>query len=129
MKLSQVDEIKRKGSKNMLTVEKLREYGADVDDGLKRCMGSEDLYLRLVNKILSEETFDKLQKSLEEKDLDAAFEAAHALKGVVGNLSLTPLAEKISEITELLRSRTDMDYSEILNEILSLKTKLENLSK
>ena len=44
-------------------------------------------------------------------DLDAAFEAAHALKGVTGNLALTPIYEPVQVVTELLRSRTETDYS------------------
>ena len=29
----------------MLTVETLKEYGANVDEGLGRCMGNKELYL------------------------------------------------------------------------------------
>ena len=32
----------------MLTVEKLKEYGADTGEGLNRCMNNEAFYLRLV---------------------------------------------------------------------------------
>ena len=31
----------------MLTIEKLQNYGADVDEGLNRCMKNEAFYLRL----------------------------------------------------------------------------------
>ena len=33
----------------MLTIEKLKAYGANVDEGLSRCMNNETFYLRLVN--------------------------------------------------------------------------------
>lgn len=36
----------------MLTIEKLREYGANVDDGLTRCMGKEDFFFFLWEKCL-----------------------------------------------------------------------------
>lgn len=101
----------------MLTVDKLREYGADVDSGLERCMDSEDFYLKLVGRFPQEKSFVKLDQALAENDLDAAFEAAHALKGVAANLSLTPIYEPICEITELLRSRTQMDYHDKLEVI------------
>ena len=55
------------------------------------------------------------------------FKAAHALKGVSGNLSLTPLYEKVVEITELLRAETKMDYTDLLKGILEEKEKLEHL--
>lgn len=113
----------------MLSVEALREYGANVDEGLGRCMGNKDLYLRLVSTVPSEKSFGLLKDSLESGDLGAAFEAAHALKGITGNLALTPLYEPIVEITELLRARKDMDYTDILSDILLRKDELENISK
>ncbi|SHK83420.1 Hpt domain-containing protein [Fibrobacter sp. UWH4] len=71
--------------------------------------------------------FDKLKDSIAAKDLKAAFEAAHALKGVLGNLSLTPLYTSIVEITELLRNNTDMDYKSLLDTILEKKDELGRL--
>ena len=113
----------------MLTVEAIKEFGADTDDGLQRCMGNEGLYLRLVGIILKDPGFDDLKNAVEGGDLTRAFEAAHALKGALGNLSLTPLYKPVSEITELLRNRTETDYSEILSLILSEKEKLEELAE
>ena len=100
----------------MLTIEKLKEYGADVDSGLARCMGMQDFYLRLVNMELDDKNFQALKEAMEKRDAKAAFEALHALKGAVGNLSLTPLFAPINEMTELLRKRTDTDYSALLHE-------------
>ena len=55
--------------------------------------------------------------------------ASHALKGVLGNLSLTPLYEKVCEITELLRARTETDYAPLLSEIEQLRGQLERMGK
>ncbi len=110
-----------------MTVEVLKAYGADTEEGLKRCMGNEAMYLKLVAMIPNEKNFEKLEAALEVGDLDTAFEAAHALKGVLGNLSITPLYDKTVEITELLRSRTQMDYTPLLSEILSKKEELSSL--
>ena len=113
----------------MITIDALKEYGANVDEGLSRCMGNEALYLKLVGTISSEDKFETLKESIESKDLDGAFESAHALKGAVGNLSLTPLYDPLVQITELLRSREDTDYSELITEIINKKTELDNLCK
>ncbi len=113
----------------MLTVDKLKEYGADTQDGLARCMGNEALYLRLVSTVATQPDFAKLKDSIAAGDLKGAFESAHALKGVLGNLSLTPLYEKVCEITELLRARTETDYSPLLNEIEALRDGLEKLAE
>ena len=98
----------------MLTKEALVNYGADYDTGFERCMKNEDFYFKLAD----------LNEAIAANDLDKAFEAAHALKGTTGNLSLDPIFLPMSEMTELLRSRTEMDYSEYLKVI---NDKLEEL--
>ncbi len=111
----------------MLTIETLKEFGADVNEGLNRCMNNESFYLMLIGKALADNRLEQLEEQLSNKDLDGAFESAHALKGMYANLSLTPLSKPIIEMTELLRSRTEMDYSSLLNEVKTQFTKLKNL--
>jgi Hpt domain. len=111
----------------MLTIDKLRKYGADVDEGLTRCMNMEEFYLTLVGKVLEDNKLPLLEQQIGEEDLDAAFETAHALKGMYANLSLSPLLRPIGEITELLRSRTNTDYSSLLAEAKEQFDKLCNL--
>ena len=113
----------------MLTIGKLREYGADVDTGLQRLMDNEEFYLKMVNVFLEEKNFNNLEEALKAGDLTQAFEAAHALKGVSANLSLTPFYNVIYELTELLRNGTQMDYSEYLDKIAQERQKLEDLVK
>ena len=113
----------------MITIDKLNQFGANTEEGLARCFGNEALYIKLVATIPTEKNFDKLDGALKEGNLDEAFEAAHALKGALGNLSLTPIYEKIVEITELLRNRTEMDYSGMLSDILRLRDELGELCK
>lgn len=101
----------------MLTIDALRAYGADVDSGLARCMNNEQFYLMLVQKSLDEPNFEKLYDALAQDDLTAAFEAAHGLKGVLGNLSLTPLFAPMSELTEHLRAKEQMDYADYVDAV------------
>lgn len=102
-----------------MTLDELIAFGANVEDGLARCMGNEELYLRLMGTMKEEKGFGELQAALAAGDLESAFRAAHTLKGVLGNLSLTPLYEPVCEITELLRAKTEMDYSELMDQILA----------
>ena len=55
----------------MLTTEKLREYGADVDEALVRCMNKENFYLMLVGKAVNDKRLTQLEAQIAEKDLDA----------------------------------------------------------
>ena len=112
----------------MLTVEKLATYGADTKTGLERCMGQEAFYIRLTGMILQEANFDNLEQAIAAGNLEDAFSTAHALKGVTGNLALTPLYDPIQEITELLRAKTDMDYTALLEQIRSAKEELAALA-
>ena len=112
----------------MLIVQDLRDFGANVDEGLKRCMGREDFYLRLIKMARSDGNMAKLREAINKNDLEAGFEAAHALKGVLANLALTPVLTPVSEITELLRARTEMDYRPLMEEITAQKAKLDALA-
>ena len=111
----------------MITLDALRSFGANVDEGLSRCMNNEAFYLRLVGMAAADSGFSELSAALEKNDLKAAFEAAHKLKGVFANLSLTPLFTPASELTELLRNGTPGDYDSLLSEILRQKALLEAL--
>ena len=101
----------------MLTIENLKALGANTDEGLARCLGKEDFYLRMVSMALADDGFEKLQAAVQNGDLNEGFERAHALKGVLSNVSLTTLAEPVSEITEELRARNNIDYSALLSRI------------
>lgn len=105
----------------MLTIDELKEFGADTDDGLERCFGNTEFYLRLVKTVPNDANFCKLTEAVNANDLDAAFDAAHALKGSLGNLSLTPIYESVKELTELLRAKTETDYSLLLQKINNQK--------
>ena len=111
----------------MLTIDALKQFGADVDDGLSRCMGNEAFYFKLIGKVVEDKNFQALEDAVAAKDLDKAFDAAHSLKGVLGNLALTPVYEPVFEITELLRERKDIDYSEYLTTISEKRSELAAL--
>ena len=110
-----------------MTIDDLKAYGANVEEGLGRCMGKEDFYLKLVSMVREDPGFDKLKAALDAHNLDDAFEAAHALKGVLGNVSLTPLYKPVSEISDLLKKRVDMDYSDLLETIFEARSKFMEL--
>lgn len=108
----------------MLTIHGLRQFGANVEEGINRCMNDEEFYLELVEMALEDESFEKLSEAVKAKKWRDAFEAAHALKGVLANVALTPLYTQVSEMTELLRAEKDADYPTILGQILRLRDTL-----
>lgn len=111
----------------MLTVENLKEYGANVDEGLERCMNNEEFYLKLVTMSADDTAFDELGEALAEKRYSEAFDHAHKLKGVMANLALTPILNPVSELTELLRNQTDGDYNGLYISVTEEYNKLKEL--
>ena len=110
-----------------MTVDDIRNFGADTECGLKRVMGSADFYIRLVKMMPTDHNFQLLYDSIASNDLEKAFEACHALKGALGNLSLTALYQPIEELTEHLRARTQMDYTPYVEKIRQLHNELTEL--
>ena len=113
----------------MLSIEGLKKYGANTDEGLGRCMNNQDFYFRLIKMAVADPNFAKLEAALSAEDWKGSFEAAHALKGVLGNLSLTPMFDAASELTELLRPQQPCEYKEplekVMNGLAELKAMIE----
>ena len=111
----------------MITIEKLNAFGANTDEGLGRCFDNEEFYLKLVQSVPDEKSFDALKSAMDAGDKHAAFEAAHALKGVLSNLSLTALVEPATELVENLRAENNIDYEPLMEQLFSKKDELKKL--
>lgn len=108
----------------MLSMEKLKEYGVKTNMGLERCCNMEAFYFKMITASVNDANFEKLGKALEANDLEAAFEAAHAIKGVAGNLALDPLYDAVCEMVEPLRSRKEMDYAGMYKKVMEERDRL-----
>lgn len=111
----------------MLTIDALKQFGAKTEEGLGRCLNNEAFYLRLVNMVLDDAGYEKLASAIKNGETQTAFEAAHALKGSLGNLALTPIYEPVAELTELLRNGQDADYTSLLDRALAQREALITL--
>ena len=111
----------------MLNNDALRAWGANVDEGMERCLNNEAFYLKLVQKSMQDPSFERLAEAVAAGDLDKGFDMAHALKGVMANLALTPILKPVQEITELLRSKATADYEPLVREILAQRDSLVKL--
>ena len=79
-----------------------REFEGNYEDALNRLM-NDALIEKFLKKFLNDDSFNSLSVSIENRDYHEAFKAAHTLKGVSLNLSLSRLSASASEITEYLR--------------------------
>lgn len=105
-----------------------RDYGGNYEETMPRFMGNEAVYLRILDMLFKDENLRKLGDAIDAGDLAAGFEAAHALKGVTGNLGLAPLYAAVCDIVEPLRhEQQGMDYLRMYQEIEAEFRKVETL--
>lgn len=103
-------------------------YGGDYQATMARFVNKEDMYLKFLDMLFKDDNMQKLGDALDEGDMKGAFEAAHTLKGVVGNMGLTPLFSSVCTILEPLRAREERsDYLEMYDVIKKEFQKADDL--
>ena len=96
---------------------RLSKAGINVKEGLERFNGKMELYESYLGRFLEDENYKLMCEAIERADVKAAFAAAHALKGVAGNLSLNKLCEDLNPLVELLRVNSMDGAKELLEKV------------
>lgn len=104
----------------------LVDAGINVDAALERFMGNENLLTRFLLKFSKDTNYTRLLDAMEKEDYKDAFEAAHALKGLSGNLSMDDLYEAAGKATECLRHEKYEEAKECMPDV---KKEYERVSK
>jgi len=99
----------------MSMVDELKELGANVDEAMQRFMNNAALYEKMLKKLPNMMKGKQVMEAIETGNIDGAIEIAHTLKGVLGNLSITPLYEAYTDIVALLR-QNDMEKAKSILE-------------
>lgn len=92
----------------MLTIDALREYGADTQAGLAQCLNDESFYLGLVEMLMNDDRFDELFMAVRAMDMRRALHAAYALADTAASLALKPLVDQIDMMILCLQVRGDI---------------------
>lgn len=108
----------------MELIEKLKALGVDTDEALGRFMGNAGLYVRMLGKFKKNAEENASLEYFESGDYETAVAKTHTLKGVTGNLSLTPLYEAYTEIVASLRAGENDKAKALLIDILPLQEKI-----
>jgi len=95
--------------------QELIDWGCAFDEALARFVGDEDLYASCLGIFEKDENFAPLDQALKEKNYDAAFEYAHTIKGVSGNLGLKPLFASTDALVSALRHHEYTNLDELHN--------------
>jgi HPt (histidine-containing phosphotransfer) domain-containing protein len=77
----------------------------NYDEGVKRVMNNAKLYVKLLTKFKTDTKLDDLDAALAAGDLEKAQTAAHTLKGVAANLSLTELYKQTLELETQIKAK------------------------
>ncbi len=110
--------------------DQLRAHGADMDGAMNRLLGDEELYAMCFGLFLEDGAFAALGTALDAGDRAAAFDAAHSLKGVAGNLGLTRIYQLSGQLVEPLRGHgpADADFSGLYADIIKERDALRLLA-
>ena len=89
----------------------------DVQGALKRFSGNEELYTACLGMFLDDPTMTELRDAIQEQSWDDAFTAAHALKGLAGNMGFIPLMHSTGQLVVLIRGGRIKDIGECMIQI------------
>jgi HPt (histidine-containing phosphotransfer) domain-containing protein len=76
----------------------------DFDSGVKRLMNNAKLYIRLITKFRDETRLDELEATIAAGDMEKAQGAAHTIKGIAANLSLSELFKQSLELETQIKA-------------------------
>ena len=101
--------------------DKITEYGFDKKEVMQRFLDDEQFYYECFEQVIKDEAFDELGKLIERNKTKEAFDCAHSLKGILANVGLIALYDKISDIVEILRGTKDGNVEEDYRAFLKLR--------
>jgi HPt (histidine-containing phosphotransfer) domain-containing protein len=77
----------------------------NAEEGMKRVMNNGKLYARLLEKFKTDGSMANLEAQVSAGDMEKAQIAAHTLKGLAANLSLTELFERTRDLETQIKER------------------------
>lgn len=109
----------------MSLIEELKGLGVDVNEALDRVMGDEDLYVMMLGMFLSSVAENPVSpEDFNGADLEGLTKRVHTLKGITGNLGLTPLFNSYTESLGLLRSGDGKGAKAVYEKLLPVQTSI-----
>jgi HPt (histidine-containing phosphotransfer) domain-containing protein len=92
----------------------------DFADGLNRVMNNTKLYVKLLTKFCNDTNIDELLTALAEGKMEQAQNAAHTIKGVAANLSLSELFKQCLELENQIKAKVvDANQTEIVKTVFA----------
>ncbi len=97
----------------------LKELGVNVDEGLERVMDDEPLYETMLGMFIDKVQDNPIElQDFNAEDLNDLIARVHILKGLTGNLAITPLFDGYMQVLDLLRTGCAGEAAEEYKRIL-----------
>ena len=101
-----------------------RDDCINVKEGLARVRENKKLFRRMLGLFLESGEFAAFEDSLMQKDYAKAADAAHAIKGMTGNLSLTEVYKISAKMMEELRQGVASEESYAAYKVAYAQTRI-----
>lgn len=109
----------------MALLDEMQSLGANVKEGMERVMDDQSLYEMMLGMFVDEVEKDVLSpEDFDKEDLEEVIKRVHTLKGVAGNLSITPLFDGYMEALTLLRAGDAAKAKEVFTAMLPTQEKV-----
>lgn len=114
----------------MSFMEELKELGVDVEEGLERVLDDEPLYETMLGMYIDKVNSNPIaMEDFDADDLDALIGRVHILKGLTGNLAMTPLFAGYMQMLDLLRTDRPKEAAKEYERILPVQTAIMDCIK
>ena len=107
----------------MILEEFYARIGGNYQETLRR-LPSEKMVRRFVGKYAADPSYQELEAALAKKDWEAAFRAAHTLKGVAQKLGFDSLHRVAAELTEALRGNKALEDWSLWQAVIPVQEKI-----
>lgn len=97
--------------------EELKKHGIDIERGIKRFSGKRALYIKYLKEFIKDENMQEIKSCMEAEDYQLVQKKVHALKGIVGNLSIDVLYDNSCQMMEALKQENIEKAKELFQQM------------
>jgi len=105
-------------------LEELEALGVNIKEGLSRLNGNRAFYERMLGKFTDNIRKYYVDTDFDNSDYTEITEKAHTIKGIAGNLSITPVYEAYTEIVNELRAGRPEAAKERIEKVLPVQEEI-----
>lgn len=110
-------------------ITEMNALGANTHEAVERCLNKPELYEKLLKKVPANVEKLEVLGNIDSGELETATANAHTIKGIAGNLSLTPMFTAYTEIVNLLRAGKPEEARRVLTGILPVQEQIVSCIK